>query len=466
MSRRFGRVQFRELAWTAGPAIVLLAAVSWFASQFVTPAPPQRIAIAAASRGSPYYRLAEQYRDFVARSGVVLDIRETAGSLENLRLMKDGASGVALGFLQGGIASVRDAPELRSIGRLFHEPLWVFYRGEPRIDRLSALVGKRVLVGPAGGGTNQLALRLLAANGVTAANATLINMELPDYVEALESGRADAGLLVLAPEAATIARLFEAPHVKLMSLAQADAYSQRFPYLSKVELKQGVVDLGRNIPASDSMLVATMAGLVVRDDLHPALVNLMTQAIVDVHAMPMIDPNGRAGILGRPGEFPVTADPEFPLAADAARVYKSGPPFLQRYLPFWLATYVDRMAVFLLPFLGIGLPLIRFAPMLYTWRVRARILRWYGELRKVETGIGPRSSTEDFDRAFAAIDRIEAAVDRLSIPLGFSNQVYDLREHINLVRRRLAAIRVQKRPEEVPADRHTVGPMAARPPGR
>jgi TRAP-type uncharacterized transport system substrate-binding protein len=441
---------------------MLLAAVSWFASQFVSPAPPQKIVIATASRGSPYYRLAEQYRQFVAESGVALDIRETAGSLENLRLLKDGTSGVALGFLQGGIASLRDAPDLRSIGRLLYEPLWVFYRGDQRMDRLSELAGKRVLVGPPGGGTHQLAIRLLAANGVTADTATLINMELPDYVDALASGRADAGLMVLAPDAGTVARLFAAPHVKLMSLAQADAYSQRFPYLSKVELRQGVVDLARNIPPSDSVLVATMAALVVRDDLHPALVNLMTQAVVDVHAMPMIDPNGSAGILGRPGEFPVTVDPEFPLAPDAARVYKSGPPFLQRYLPFWLATFVDRMAVFLVPFLGLGLPLLRFAPTLYTWRVRRRILRWYGELRKVEVEIGEHSAVKDFDHAFAAIDRIDMSVDRLSIPLGFSNQVYDLREHINLVRRRLAAIRVQKKPGDgAPADRRTTGPIAA-----
>ncbi|HLN08993.1 MAG TPA: TAXI family TRAP transporter solute-binding subunit [Xanthobacteraceae bacterium] len=433
-----------ELWWTSGPAILLLAVTFWVASRFVAPAPPQTIVIAAASKGSPYYRLAEQYRQFVAASGVTLEIRETSGSLENLSLVTDKASGVALAFLQGGIANAPEAPELRSIGRLFYEPLWIFYRVDAPFGRLSDLAGKRVLVGPDRSGTNQLARRLLAANGVTSTSATLINMELPDYVEALESGKAEAGFLVLAPEAKTIARLFNSSRVRLMNLSQADAYAQRYPYLSRVELRQGVFDLARNIPPVDTALVATMAALVVRDDLHSALVNLMTQAVVDGFTTPTLGPNGEAGVLGRVGQFPVTVDPEFPLAPEAARVYKSGPPFLQRYLPFWLATLADRMIVLLVPILGIGLPLVRFAPMLYTWRIRRRIFRWYGELRKVEAAVTPESSTEEFDRAFAEIDRIETTVDGLSTPLGFSNQVYDLREHINLVRRRLAAIRVQK----------------------
>jgi TRAP transporter TAXI family solute receptor len=438
------RGHVREIVWTAVPILVLALAV-WATAQFVAPAPPQKIAIATASKGSPYYRLAEQYRQFLAASGIKLEIRETAGSLENLKLITDNSSGVALAFLQGGVANVSGAPDLRSIGRLFYEPLWIFYRIDSPISRLSELVGKRVLVGPADGGTNQLATRVLAANGVTPATATLINMELPDYVEALENGKAEAGFLVLAPDAKTIARLFASPRVRLMNLAQADAYSQRFPFLSRVDLKQGVFDLARNIPPVDTALVATMAALVVRDDLNSALINLMTQAVVAVHAMPPVGPKAEAGVLGRPGQFPVTVDPEFPLAPDAARVYKSGPPFLQRYLPFWLATMVDRMVVLLVPFIGIGLPLMRFAPMFYTWRVRRRIFRWYGSLRKVEAELTPGSRTEDFDRAFAEIDRIEETVDRLSIPLGFSNQVYDLREHINLVRRRLAALRVRNR---------------------
>jgi uncharacterized protein len=433
------RAHMRELVLTAGPALLLMVGAFWVAARFIEPSPPQTMTVAAASKGSPYHRLAEQYRTVLARSGVTLAIRETGGSIENLRLLGDDTSGVQLGFLQGGLANALDAPRLRSLGRLFHEPLWVFYRGEAPIDRLSALAGKRILVGPAGGGTNRLALKVLAASGVTAATATLINMELPDYVAAFESGNADAGFLVLMPEAATVTRLLASPAVRLLSLAQADAYAQRFPFLSRLDLKRGVVDFARDVPPTDTALLATTAACVVRDDLHPALANLMTQAIVEVHGKPDLDAKGENGLFARAG-FPLAADPEFPLADEARRVYRSGAPFLQRYLPFWLATLTDRLVVLLVPFLGLAVPLVRFLPQLYTWRIRRRFVRQYGALKKVEAGLDTGAAGgEQLRHAFAEIDRIEAAVNGIPVPLGFSNQLYDLREHIDVVRRRLAA---------------------------
>src|SRR5260370_31965970 len=194
-------VRWREILLTAGPAIGLVAAAFLVISRFVTPAPPHKMVIAAANKGSPYYRWAEEYQKNLAQSGITLEIKATSGSLENLRLLNDDTSGVQLGFVQGGIATTRDGPQLRSLGRVIYEPIWVFYRGETKIDRLTDLKGKRVLVGPSGGGTNQLAIRLLAANGVTADTASLIAMELPDYVAAFQSDKADAGFLVLGPEA-------------------------------------------------------------------------------------------------------------------------------------------------------------------------------------------------------------------------------------------------------------------------
>jgi TRAP transporter TAXI family solute receptor len=437
-------VRWREILLTAGPAIALVAAGFLITSRFVTPAPPHKMVIAAANKGSPYYRWAEEYQKNLAQSGITLEIKETSGSLENLRLLNDDASGVQLGFVQGGIASTRDNPLLRSLGRVIYEPLWVFYRGDSKIDRLTDLKGKRVLVGPSGGGTNQLALRLLAANGVNAGTATLIATELPDYVEAFEKDKADAGFLVLGPEARTIERLLTSPNVRLLSMSQADAYAQRFPFFSRLDLKEGVVDFGRNIPPSDTMMVATMAGVLMRDDLHSALANLMTQALIDVHSKPVINANGEAAIFGRAAEFPVAADPEFPLADEARRVYRSGPPFLQRYMPFWLATLFDRLVVLLVPILGLAIPLMRFAPVLYTWRVRRGIVRWYGELKKVEDGVRTDATAEQVAEAAAEIDRIEASVNTITLPLGFTNQLYDLLEHIEVVRRRLAALGRQK----------------------
>ncbi len=426
----------REFLWILVPALLLIGLAFLVTFQFVQPAPPSRIVVAAASKGSPYYALADRYREFMALNGVTLEIRETSGTFENLKLLRSGEA--KAGFLQGGVANSVQEPELLSLGRVLHEPIWIFHDAALPLDRLSDLKGKRILVGPAGGGTNYVALRLLAASGVTPETATFVNMELPDYVDALNNGQADAGFLVLGASAVTVSRLLSSPKLKLLNLAQADAYAQRFPYLTRIRLKRGVIDFARDIPSADVAMVATTAAFVVREDLHSALANLLTQALVVVHSQPAVDKNGETGVFERSGEFPVQTDPEFPLSDQAYRVYRNGAPFLQRYLPFWLATIADRLVLLLIPLIGILLPVLRFTPLIYTWRVRRRILRWYRELQRIEAGFDPRAGAEHRAQKLAQIDKVEHAADRLPVPLGFANQLYDLRQHIELVRRRVA----------------------------
>jgi hypothetical protein len=306
------------------------------------------------------------------------------------------------------------------------------------MGRLSDLKGKRILVGPAGGGTAGLALRLLAANGVTAETATLIHRELPDYVEMLGKGEADAGFLVLAAEARTIQRLLRTPNVSLMSFANAEAYIQRFPFLTRLVLREGVVDFAANLPPGDTVLLATTAAVLVREDAHRALVSLLAQAVQEVHGQPAVGAGGEPQLFQRAGEFPVASDPEFPFSEEARRVYRAGAPFLQRYVPFWVATTIDRLLVSLVVLVPILIPLVRFAPQIYSWRVRRRIVHWYGALKRLEASARRAASPEARVQHLAELDRIEAAVDNIPVPLAFADKLYELRQHIEVVRRRLA----------------------------
>lgn len=439
MSQRSVLVPIREAMLTIVPAIALVVGGFWLAWSFVPPPPPKKLVIGAASKGSPYYEAAQRYAEFFKGTGVALEVRETSGSLDNLAKLKDDGSGIDAAFVQGGLAKPEDTAALSSIGRIYYEPVWIFqHKGAP-LTRLTDLKGKRVLIGPAGSGTEAVALRLLTASGVTRETATLINAELPTYPETFEAGNADAGILVLAPEARTVKRLFASPHASLVSLAQADAYAQRFPFFSRIELKQGVVDFANDLPATDTQMLSTTAAVVIKRDLHPALANLLAQAVIATHTQPRRDANGETQILSRAGAFPVSEDQEFPMSADALRVYKSGAPFLQRYLPYYWAVLADRLVVILLPVIGILLPTLRFAPMLYTWRVRRRILFWYKELKKIEAGLTP--SPTAVARSLSEVDRVEEAVNQIPVPLGFSNQLYDLRQHIDVVRRRVLSMR-------------------------
>jgi TRAP-type uncharacterized transport system substrate-binding protein len=431
------RVQWRDLAFILVPALLAVFGAVWLALRFADPPPPSRFVISAATAGSPYHRIALRYAPVFKRNGVTLEVRESGGSLDNLKALADPGSGVNAGFVQGGLASSRDAPGLISIGRVAYEPLWVFHAASLTPGRLSELKGKRILVGPAGGGTAALALRLLAANGVTAETATLIHSELPDYVEKLGKGEADAGFLVLAAEARTIQRLLRQPGVKLMSFANADAYIQRFPFLTRLTLREGVVDFAAGLPPADTHLLATTAAVLVREDAHRALVSLLAQALLEVHAAPAVDDKGEAQLFQHAGEFPLAADPEFPFAEEARRVYRSGAPLLQRYVPFWVATTVDRLIVSLVVLLPILIPLVRFAPQIYSWRVRRRIVYWYGALKRLEAAARKAAGPEARAEHLLELDRIEAAVDDIPVPLAFSDKLYELRQHIEVVRRRL-----------------------------
>ncbi len=431
------RPRTRDLLFFALPVLLLVVALVTVALYLVNPGPPGTFVMSAASSGSPYYRYAERYREVFKRNGVKLEIRESNGTLDNLKRLADPASGVDAGIVQGGAVTAKNTPELLSVGRVAYEPIWVFYSGGTRLERLTDLKGKRVLVGPVGSGTHNVALRLLAANGITAETATLINRELPAYVDMLAKGEADAGFLVLAAEAQTIQRLFRTPNVHLMSFANADAYTQRFPFLSRLILREGVVDFAANIPPADISLIATTTAVVVRDDAHSALVNLLAQALQEVHSQPAVDASGNAPLFQRAVEFPSGNDPEFALSDEARRVYRSGPPFLQRYMPFWVATMVDRLMVSLVVLLPLLIPLLRFAPQIYNWRMRRRIVYWYGQLRRVEAAARDSSSPQDRTTQLRELERIETAVQSIPVPLGFADRLYQLREHIEIVRRRL-----------------------------
>lgn len=431
--RDISAAQMRELFLIVGPVILLVVASLWVASRFVQPAPPKRIVIATGGQSGAYFAFGQRYATILKRHGITLEVRPTAGSIANVKMLvdPDPAKRADLALMQGGITNSKETDGVMSLGRLFVEPLWVFYRGGETIDRLHQLKGRKIAVGPEGSGTRHLALSLLTAHGVTAETASLMPVTGQAAADALTSGELDAIFLTLAPEAPVVQSLIGNANVRLMSFAQGEAYTRRFPYLQRVVLPMGGLDLVRPLPAEDVTLVAPVAALVARDDLHPALVGLMVEAIREVHA--------GGGMFHRIGEFPRALDPEFDVSDDADRAYKTGPNWLKRTLPFWLASFIERMLVVAVPVAGVLLPLIKVGPALYKWRVRRRLLYWYGRLKALESAVNDDQAGESVDAERQELTLIDNAVSNIPIPLGFSDQYYSLRAAIDLVRQRLAS---------------------------
>lgn len=406
-----------------GPAALLVGAAFLLAYQFIKPAPPDHVVMATGGVEGAYHAYAKRYAAFLAREGITLELRPTAGSVENIQLLRSGEVGLAL--VQGGVDDAATEPRLQSLGSVYYEPLWVFHRTDFELHQLRQLAGRRIAVGPAGSGTRALVERLLADNGIVDAG-NWRDAGGQAAVDALLTGEVDAAFFVISAHSALVNRLLREPQIALADLERTEAYTRRYRFLNGLELPQGVVDLAADIPHKPVRLLASTANLVAHPDLHPAVIDLMLQAASAIHR--------DGGWFEGQDQFPMPGLLAYPLSKEADRYYKNGPPFLQRYLPFWAASLVDRLKVMLLPLLVLMLPLIKVMPPIYTWRMRARVYRWYDELERAEQGL--QAGEHDATWLKRELDRIEAEVQRVKVPLSFTDQLYQLRQHIDLVRRR------------------------------
>jgi TRAP transporter TAXI family solute receptor len=429
MRYRLRDIQLRDALIVGVPVVALIVAGFWYAAQFIKPAPPDRLLIASGGDGGAYQRFAAAYRPLIERYGIKFVEVPSAGAVENIALLRDATKELDVAFMQGGLGAGEDATGLVSLGSIYYEPLWVFYGGNETVDNLAQLKGKRIAIGAEGSGTRKLGLDLLEASGAAGAPTKLLPLGGLEAVEALKQGKADAIFLVGSANVGAVWISFFTPGFRLMSFAHADAYVRRWPFLSKLVLPRGAIDLVRDIPARDVTLVAPAASLVAREDIHPALVDVLLQVATEVHGPP--------GLFQRAGEFPNSRQVDFPLSPEAQRFYQSGRRFLQRYLPFWAANLVDRLLVLLIPLFALAIPLSRILPSLYNWQVRSRVYRWYGQLKFLEEAWRNDPASRPRADWLKEIDALETRVNRIRTPLSYANQLYILREHIGLVRRNM-----------------------------
>jgi len=415
------------------PAIIIVLVGFVAAYQFVAPAPPRKISIGTGSPNGAYFAFGKKYSELFAKENISLEVKITAGSAENLKLLESDSDGVDIAFVQGGMSTLADTEKLVSLGSLYFEPLWIFHQKGLSLHRLSDLKGLRVAVGEEGSGTKVLAMQLLGLNGITSKNTQLLSYPSQLAVERLLNDEIDIAFFVSTHRSSYILRLLGSKSIKLMGLERAEAYALRYHYLHVFKLPEGVIDFQNNIPSHDLTLVAPTAQLVARSDLHPALVDLFLETAEKIH-------KSGGGFESR-GEFPAPIYLDYELNEDAKRFYRSGPPFLQRYLPFWVATFFSRMKIMLLPLIALLYPLFKLMPPIYRWKMRSRIYRWYSELEAVDPEMKKEDLTENLEKYLSVLDNLEKKVSNISVPLAFSEELYSLRLHIDMLRNKLYKVR-------------------------
>jgi TRAP transporter TAXI family solute receptor len=417
--------------WPAVTIAVIAVAIVVAAIAIIRTMPPRTIVMATGSEGGAYARVGERYREVLARAGVEVRLVPTAGSPENLALLLDRRSGVSVGLLQGGTPGAEAASTLESLGTLFYEPMWLFYkRGLPNTGVAGDLKGRRISVGPVGSGTRALALELLKRNGIDGQVSEFLDLMPQAAGEKLLSGEIDAMLTVNAWDAPIVRQLLADESIALASFPRADAYVALYPFLDKVVVPRGVGDLAKDLPPADVILFAPKASLIVHKDLHPAIQYLLLNAAAQIHS--------KQAVFQNANQFPAAEAVDIPLSSEAMQFYKSGRPYLHNHLPFWAADLFGKLLVLLIPILGVLYPILRTVPPLYDWVMRSKIARIYGELRFLEDEIiEARRARGDTGAMVARLDRLEGQANQLRIPVAYASMLYILRNHIDVVRGRL-----------------------------
>ena len=425
------RVSLRQEVFKAAlPYLFALLAIAVLGYWLIDPAPPKKIVMSISKEDGNYQAFASLYGALLKQDGVTLEVHEADGPLPSLDELRKAGADVDMALVPGGVAQSESTVGLVSLGSLYYEPIWIFSKGLSRFQHLSALKGKRIAVGRTGSGTNILSRMILNAAGVTEKNSTFYEIGEDDAKEAIRHNVADVIFLSGVPTSPLIQEVATLPKVTVVDLDDAEAYSRQFNFLHHLVLPQGALSLEFNVPPHKVDLLAPTVTLVARDSMHPALVYLVLKVISRVH--------GGAGMLQKSREFPSDKDTDFEMSSQATHFFQSGPPFLDRYLPFWAATFVSRVLIILLPLVALAIPLSRVVPAAYVWLVKSRIHKLYGELRYLELQLRNAPQPPELSAFRKELDAIENKVNHLRLPVAFSSHLYELRSHIELVRSKLS----------------------------
>jgi TRAP-type uncharacterized transport system substrate-binding protein len=417
--------------WRLFTIVVTVVAIACVVALVLRNMPPFTIRMATGPKGSAYYGFGERYRAELARAGVEVKLVPTAGSPENLALLSDPRSGVSVGLIRGGTVGASVSRELESLGTVAYQPLWLFHKREFQLgDGFIGLRGRKISIGPSGSGTRTLSLELLKHNDIDEQVSELLTLSPETAGEKLLTGEIDVMLTLNSWEAPIVQKLLGDERIEVSSFPRADAYVALYPFLNKVVVPKGVGNLAKDLPPTDVILLAPKTSLIVRKDLHSAIQYLLLNAAVLIHSGP--------GIFQHAGQFPAVEAIDVPLSREARQFYKSGPPFLHNYLPFWMVELVEKLVLLLIPVLAVLYPVIRFLPSIYDWLMRLKIFRLYGELRSLDDEIAHADGNERETVAMVArLDQLEAQADSLKLPVAYASMLYVLRNHIDLVRARL-----------------------------
>jgi TRAP-type uncharacterized transport system substrate-binding protein len=419
----------RRLRSRLGAAAVVVCVVAGAVVWSLLPPPlPRLVRIGTGPEGSHYAAFGEALRQRFVDSGVELEVVPTGGSRANVEALRAGE--IDVGIVTGGILADDDSHRLESIASVFYEPVLIFYRADWSSD---SPAGGRIAIGQRGSGTHALASDLLADQGITngePVGTRLVEIGGEQAVAALRSGEVDSAIFVTTLSPPWVKALFEDPDLKLENLDLAEAFTRHYRFLRRSVIPAGLINLRDEIPAEDVQVVVTTASLVMRPDLHRALVPLfIATAQAELY---------QGTLLAKPEELPSPHHVDAPLAAAARAYFERGPSFFYRWLPFEYAFAATRLMLLTIPLLTLLYPVLRSAGPTYRWLAQRRVFRWYRVLRRLEMEMDASAADPvGRERIAAQLERVGEEIRATRVPARYAADLFHLRNHHRLLVERM-----------------------------
>jgi TRAP-type uncharacterized transport system substrate-binding protein len=408
------------------PAAAIIFVMAYGAYRLLDPMPPRHFVIAAGPAGSIYDSYARHYARILARHAIELEVRNSAGALEDFDLLRDPNSGVQAALTTLGFERADDADTLYSLGGVPEGVIFIFYRNADPVTQFSQFRGKRLSLGVPGSALRAIMLQVLRATDALDDSTLLLDLDNAASVDALIEGDIDVAVFPSELDGSLLQRALAAPGLRLMNIAQAEALAKTVTELKHVVLWRGLISLARDIPGSDIDLIAVRNRVLVRKDLHPALQYLLLEAMREVHWAP--------GPFNRLGEFPAEQPNDLPLSPTAEAFYRSGPSFWQRYTVFWLTSLLSRILFFVIPVIASLIPVIGFALPFYRWLQTRRIHQLHRAVGRLEREVtqSAKKKTQLIEYQ-SRLAELEGAIYRLKVARPFEVDLHRLRVHLRMV---------------------------------
>ena len=401
---------------------------------YLQPFPDRHIYIGTSYPGSAWHRVGEVTAKYLDEHGLDSAVVATDGAVDNVNRLVDPESRVNAAMTYGIALNDEQRKAIVSLGSIGYEPIWVFYRSSKvRLSDLHDLAKYRVGLGPTDSGSYAIAKKLMAAYNVTVeGNTNFIPDIFPNTEKKFLEGDVDVLLIVTSAGDPLVQRLIRKPDIALYSFDNANAFGKKYNSFEAVTLPAGSMEIYPRLPQKDISLVATTTRVVVKKDMHPDLQLALLMTIREVNR------NSKHLFFAKRDQFPAYVDPLLPISPVAAKFYDYGPPQMMRYLPFWIAGFIDRAWVLLLTLVAVFYPLSKLNLHVRKLRFTVHERPFYEELLEIDEMLSSRKLTEaEKEEVWKRLSAINVHAIKHGVPVGEEAQYFDLVNAIYLLRRKL-----------------------------